>query len=218
MAVSEDLGGAPVDNGLRAVFRNRLAHCQSAFSSCVDRDPDFTTANDVFWILRGVYFVANQKERYDNHRDQLGPNVLFNTEAGLKMTVEEIAWAEAEQTRIYRNFQSFFEDIDVLICPGAPVPPFPVDQRAPDEVNGVKMEHYISASAISSWLTLTGHPVVALPIGLDDTGTPFGVQIVGPRHGDRFVLGVAHALEELLSRNELTKRPVPNIRALAVEE
>jgi amidase len=217
VAVSEDLGGAPVDNGLRKVFRDTLAHYSSVFGSCVDKDPDFTTANDVFWILRGVYFVANQKERYDNHRDQLGPNVLFNTEAGLKMTVEEIAWAEAEQTRIYRNFQSYFENFDVLICPGAPVPPFPVDQRAPEIVNGVKMEHYISASAISSWLTLTGHPVVALPIGLDATGTPFGIQIVGPRHGDRFVMGVAHALEALLSHNELTRRPIPDIRALAVE-
>lgn len=217
VAVSEDLGGAPVDNGLRKVFRETLAHCQSVFASCVERDPDFATANDVFWILRGVYFVANQKERYDNHRDQLGPNVLFNTEAGLKMTVEEIAWAEMEQTRLYRNFQTYFEDIDVLICPGAPMPPFPIDQRAPTEINGVKMEHYISASAITSWLTLTGHPVVALPCGYDATGAPFGIQIVGPRHGDRFVLGVAHALEELLSRNEQTRRPVPDIRALAVE-
>ncbi|MBL4720859.1 MAG: amidase [Alphaproteobacteria bacterium] len=218
VAVSEDLGGAPVDNGMRKVFRKTLAHYGPVFGSCVDRDPDFATANDVFWILRGVYFVGNHKERYEKHRDQLGANVLFNIEAGLKMTVEEIAWANTEQTRLYRGFQSFFEDIDILICPGAPIPPFPYDQRAPEEINGVKMDHYISASAISSWLTLTGHPVVALPCGYDETGTPFGIQIVGPRHGDRFVLGVAHALEELLSRNGVTKRPIPDIRALAAPE
>lgn len=218
VAVSEDLGGAPVDNGIRRVFRETLAQYQTMFGSVIERDPDFKTANDVFWILRGVGFVANHKDRYEQHRDQLGPNVLFNTEAGLKMTVEEIAWAHKEQTAIYRSFQKFFDGVDVLICPGVPIPPFPVDQRAPDEINGVKMEHYISASAITSWLTLTGHPVVALPCGLDDTGTPFGIQIVGRRHTDRHLLGIAHALEQIFAVNPKLARPRPDIKRLAVEE
>lgn len=218
VAISEDLGGAPVDDGIRRVFRETLAHYQNVFTFIEERDPDFKTANDVFWILRGVGFVANHKDRYEQHRDQLGPNILFNTEAGLKMTVSEIAWAHREQTVIYRNFQKFFDGIDVLICPGVPIHPFPVDQRAPTEINGEKMEHYISASAITSWLTLTGHPVVALPCGLDATGTPFGIQIVGRRHADRFVLGIAHALERIFSANPTLARPQPDIKSLAVEE
>jgi amidase len=216
VAVSEDLGFAPVDNNIRRVFRDTLSLYRSVFATCDERDPDFSTANDVFWILRGVYFVASYKERYDKHRDQLGPNVLFNTEAGLNMSMQEVGWAHAEHVNLYRKFQTFFEGLDVLICPGQAVPPFPVDQRAPTEINGQKMEHYISASGITSGLTLTGHPVVALPCGMDHTGTPFGIQVVGPRHGDRFVLGVALALEKLFSQHEKLARPVPNVRQLAV--
>jgi Asp-tRNA(Asn)/Glu-tRNA(Gln) amidotransferase A subunit family amidase len=215
VAVSEDLGFAPVDNDIRRTFREQLALYQSTFRSCVARDPDMATAADVFWVLRGVYFVATQKERYDKHRDQLGANVLFNTEAGLGMSMEQVGWANAEHATLCRKFQDYFADIDLLICPGPAVPPFPVDQGAPTEINGQKMDHYISASGVTAGLTLTGHPVVALPCGYDHTGTPFGIQIVGQRHRDRFLLGAARALEALFATNPALARPVPDLQKLA---
>ena len=43
---------------------------------------------------------------------------------------------------------------------------------------------------------------------------PFGLQIVGPRGGDAYVLGVAASLEELLAGDVRTARPVPDISAL----
>src|SRR3546814_14324257 len=94
---------------------------RSVFAACEARDPDFKTATYVFWVLRGVYFIATQKERYDKHKDQLGTNVVSNVEAGLKMTMEEVGWAHAENVRLYRNFQKFMEGIDLLICPGTAV-------------------------------------------------------------------------------------------------
>ena len=215
VAVSEDLGFAPVDNDIRRIFRERLAAFQSAFMRCEDRDPDMATAADVFWVLRGVYFVATQKERYDAHKDQLGPNVLFNTEAGLAMSMEQVGWANAEHTSLCRRFEDYFADIDLLICPGPAVPPFPLDQGAPTEINGQKMDHYISASGITAGLTLTGHPVVALPCGYDHTGTPFGFQIVGRRHDDRFLLGAAQALEALFATDPVLARLVPDLSKLA---
>jgi amidase len=215
VAVSEDLGFAPVDNGIRRTFRERLGLYQESFQSCMARDPDMATAADVFWVLRGIYFVATQKERYDNHKDQLGANVLFNTEAGLGMSMEQVGWANAEHATLCRNFQDYFSDIDLLICPGPAVPPFPLDLGAPTEINGQKMEHYISASGVTAGLTLTGHPVVALPCGYDHTGTPFGIQLVGPRHRERFVLGAARALEALFAQNEVLSRPIPDLSKLA---
>ena len=66
----------------------------------------------------------------------------------LKMTAEEIAWANAEQTAIYRRFQEFFEDIDVLLCPGNSVPPFPVEQLYCDEINGKKTAMVVRVEAM----------------------------------------------------------------------
>lgn len=215
VAVSEDLGFAPVAKAIRRTFRETLAVYGSAFASCDDHDPPMENAADIFWILRGLQFVATQKHHYDTERDRLGANVLFNTEAGLAMSMEQAGWAHKEHGELYRRFQRYFDQYDVLICPGVPVPAFPLDQPAPSEIDGVKMAHYISASAITAGLTLTGHPVVALPCGLDHTGAPFGIQVVGRKHRDRFTLSVAMALEQLFSGTPALARPVPDLDYLA---
>ena len=43
---------------------------------------------------------------------------------------------------------------------------------------------------------------------------PFGLQIVGPRGGDAYVLAVAAALERLLAGDQRTARPVPDLDRL----
>src|SRR3546814_923685 len=119
-----------------------------------------------------------------------------------------------EQTRLHREFQNFLDDIDILICPTAAVPPFPVEQLYCDEINGKKLRNYIQWVDIAAGITVVGHPVVQIPCGLEPTGTPFGLQIVGRRHSDRFVIGVAAALERLFQANPKLARPVPDIARL----
>ena len=216
VAFSEDLGFAPVDDGVRRVFRERTAAFRHLFAEAGERDPDMAEASRVFWLLRGVHFLAAHAERYREHRELLGPNVVANVEAALAMSAEEIAWASAECTRIYRAFQEFFEDVDVLICPTAAVPPFPVEQLYCDTINGEKLANYIKWVDIVAGITLTGHPVVQLPCGRGPTGMPFGLQIVAPRlHADRFVIGVAAALERHLAGIPELARPCPDVAALA---
>ena len=66
---------------------------------------------------------------------------------------------------------------------------------------------YFHWLALAYAVTLAGHPAVSLPVGLDRNGMPFGLQIVGPRGGDAYVLGVAAALEALLAGDARTARP-----------
>ena len=215
VALSTDLGCVPVDNDIRRIFAERVEKLSSCFKSCEWRDPEMERALDVFWIIRGVAFLAGRMDAFRNNRDKLGPNVISNVEAGLKMKPEEIGWAYAEQTAIYRRFQHFFEDVDVLLCPGNSVPPFPVEQLYCDKINGKKTANYVEWLGIASAITLTGHPVTLIPIGLDQTGTPLGMQVVGPRrHSDKFTIGVASAIERVLQGMPETTRPLPDLRAL----
>lgn len=216
VAVSEDLGFAPMDNGMRATFRERVKLFGWAFKECSERAPELDNANRVFWIIRGVHFLAAHSERYARHRELLGDNVKNNVAAALEMKAEDIAWAYAENTRLYRRFQSFFDEVDVLICPTVSVPPFPVEQLYCTHINGKELDNYIHWVDITAGITLTGHPVVALPCGRDPTGTPFSIQVIGPqRHSERFVIAVAAALERLFSTEPALARPRPDIGSLA---
>ncbi|MEZ5844435.1 MAG: amidase family protein [Hyphomicrobiaceae bacterium] len=214
-AISTDLGCAPIDNDIRRVFADRVASFRGVFAEAADRDPDLGPVHDVFEIIRGVYFVGAHKERLEKHRDQLGPNVIDNTERGLKFSAADVAWANVEQTKLYKRFLSFFEEHDVLICPAASVSPFPHSQRYVDTLNGEKMPTYMRWLAITYGLTMAVPCAVALPCGVDHKGLPFGIQVVGPNGADALVLEVAYALEKVLAANAVTRRPVPDLGKLA---
>jgi Asp-tRNA(Asn)/Glu-tRNA(Gln) amidotransferase A subunit family amidase len=46
-------------------------------------------------------------------------------------------------------------------------------------------------------INFTGHPAVSAPLGHDDYGVPFGLQIVAPRFLDGLALGLAAVLERV---------------------
>ena len=65
-------------------------------------------------------------------------------------------------------------------------------------------------ACVNASLTVVGHPVTALPCGLDAQGTPFGVQVVGPMYRDHRLLSVAAALETVFASSPDTARPTPD--------
>ncbi len=215
IAISPDLGCAPVAKSIRAVFAERMAGLARNIAAIEERSPDLSSALDVFWILRGIYFAAAHKKHYEEHYDDLGAAVRSNYEAAMEMSMEQVGWACREQMNICQKFDSFFDEFDVLICPGVGVPPFPHSQNFPREIDGAPMENYVHWVGLTSALTVTGHPVTAIPCGMATDGTPFGIQVVGPKFGDRFVLSVAAALEELFEGDAVTARPVPSLEELA---
>jgi amidase len=215
VAVSEDLGATDVDDGIRRTFRERIELFGAAFRACERATPDFTNVRECYWTLRSLMFVSRYRDLYEHHRDAIGPNVAANYEAGLALTAERIAWATAEQTRIYRRTQAFFADYDLLICPAVTVPPFPVEQPHCDTINGKRLDNYLDWLALTWILTTPGNPVTCLPCGLDSTGTPFGLQLVGPMQSDRRLIGTARSLERLFAGHAATRRPVPDLAALA---
>jgi Asp-tRNA(Asn)/Glu-tRNA(Gln) amidotransferase A subunit family amidase len=46
-------------------------------------------------------------------------------------------------------------------------------------------------------LNFTGHPGVSVPMGIDASGVPFGVQVVGPRFLDGLAIGLAEVIEQI---------------------
>jgi len=214
VAVSTDLGFCPVDRRIAETFRERVGIFGSVFRDLAWRDPDMRDADEAFEIVRAVTFLATHGERYARHRDKLGPNIVENVEAGLKLSAADVARGQAIQTRIYRDLQALFADVDILISPTVGVPPFPVGQRYVEELEGRRLRTYFHWLAPTYATSLTGNPGISIPCGLEPTGTPFAIQVTGPFRGDRFVLEVALALEQLFAADPRTARPLPDLARL----
>jgi len=216
VAISEDLGFAPVDDDIRQVFRQAMGRIRGAFAQADDRDPPLDEgADEAFEVTRAISFLAAHAETWRSRPEMLGPNIQANVEQGLAMSLEDVARAMQAHTLLYRRFLEFMADYDALICPAMAVPPFPHAQLYVEAINGARLRTYFHWLALAYGLTLTAHPVACIPCGRDHTGMPFGIQVCGRRFGDRRTLAVAASLERYLQDIPDLARPVPDLDALA---
>ena len=216
VAISEDLGFAPVADGIRQVFRQALGRIRRVFAQADDCDPPLDeSANEAFEVNRAINFVAAHAETWRTRPELLGPNIKANVEQGLAMSLDDVARAMNTHTVLYQRFLEFMTDYDALICPAMAVPPFPHAQLYIEEINGERLRTYFHWLALAYGLTLTAHPVACIPCGRDPSGMPFGIQVCGRRFGDRRTLAIAAALERFLQGIPELARPVPDLEALA---
>jgi amidase len=212
VAISEDLGFAPVDHGIRQTFRAAVARFRNVFGRADDRDPPLDdSAHEVFEVTRAVNFVAAHVATYRERPEVLGPNIRANVEQGLAMSLEDVARAMRRHTELYRTFLHFMTGYDALICPAMAVPPFPHRELYVAEINGQKLRTYFHWLALPYGLTLSANPVACIPCGRDHTGMPFGIQVCGKRFGDRRTLAIAEALERHLQTIPELARPLPDL-------
>ncbi|MGF1478255.1 MAG: amidase [Cyanophyceae cyanobacterium] len=104
-----------------------------------------------------------------------------------------------ERDRHIAQMDGFMEQWDAWICPVAITLAFPhCEFGQPIEVDGVKFPYLIACGAYTMPLSLTGHPVVVLPIGQNQAGLPIGVQVVGKRWKDMELLAIATEIATVL--------------------
>jgi Asp-tRNA(Asn)/Glu-tRNA(Gln) amidotransferase A subunit family amidase len=215
VAITPDFGFAPIERHISEVFAEKTALFRHVFARAEDATPDCSGADEAFEVLRGLNFLAAHLDRVRTRPADVGPNVRDNVEWAMRLTAEDVARAEVAQTAMYRRWQHFFADVDVILTPSITISPRSWRELYPAEIDGQPTRTYFHWLALAYAVTLVGHPAVSLPVGLDRHGLPFGVQVVGPRGGDAFVLSVAAELEALLADDARTARPVPDVASLA---
>jgi amidase len=198
VAFSPDLGLTPVDPEIRDVCAAAAMRFQDMGGAVDQTSPDFSGAKETFQVLRAELFASDLAPLLESDRDKLKPDVIWNLEKGLTLTGADIARANRERGRLYNRVAQFFQTYDVLVCPTAIVPPFPVDQRYVEEVAGHRFENYVDWIAITYAITLTSCPAISIPCGFTRAGLPIGLQLVGRPHGEHRLLAAAHLLEQIL--------------------
>lgn len=214
IAWSVDLGFAPVAPSIRRVFESRMAAIAQDVAACVSEDPDMVGIDRAYRVIRCTNFLASFRHYYERDPALLGSNTRSNYEEGLRYSLADLAAANAEQTRVYRAFQSFLERYDVLLLPCQALTPFPKMLPFPTEMEGIPLSGYFDTSGVTYAISMTGHPAICIPCGRDEAGMPFGLQIVGPRGADGFTLDVALAFERHFAGDAVMGRPMPDIAAL----
>ena len=214
VAITPDFGFTPTERHIAEVFTEKTNLFRDVFARAEDTTPDCRDCDTAFEVLRAQGFLASQLENVRTRPQDLGPNIIANVEEGLGYSALDVAQAHANQTLMYRRWQAFFDNFDVILTPAITISPRSWRELYPAEIDGKPTRTYFHWLSLAYAPTLVGHPAISLPLGVDRFGLPFGLQIVGPRGGDALVLAVAGALERMLADDPRTARPVPDLAKL----
>ncbi len=99
--------------------------------------------------------------------------------------------ALATRQLIQRQFDEIYKDFDLLLGPTSPTTAFLVGEKFNDP-----MSMYMNdVCTIPS--NLAGHPAISVPFGVDQSGLPIGVQLLGPAMSEALLFQGAFELERL---------------------
>jgi aspartyl-tRNA(Asn)/glutamyl-tRNA(Gln) amidotransferase subunit A len=91
---------------------------------------------------------------------------------------------------IAEDFRKAFAQVDAIVTPTSPVPPFKLGERVDDPLQMYLADIYTVTGS------LAGLPGISVPCGRIGGKLPVGLQIIGPAFGEARVLQLAHAFEQ----------------------
>lgn len=204
IAYSPDLGITPVDPEVVALTRKAAQRFAEAGAIVEEAHPDLREAHECFHVLRAFDFAISKAALLHDNRDQLKPEVIWNIEEGLKLTVEQLERAEAQRVAMTNRTLDFFKTYDLLLAPATIVPPFPIENRYVAECAGKKFDNYVEWLGIVYAITLVCCPALSMPCGFTASGLPVGLQVVAPPRGEAQLLAGARVLEDILGLRNAT--------------
>lgn len=211
---TEDFGVCPVDQVIRATFREKIERISQFTGHCEQVDFDFQNADRCFDIMRALLFMAKNGDRFHSDPHLLPPLVRTNLEIAEKMTLEDAAWAHREQTRMYSEFNRLYDDFDIIISPVTPISPLPWKTLYPESIDGVAARNYYHWLGLTYVTTLTTNPSISIPCGTDPFGMPFGLQLTGKYRRDLLLLDIAEAFESYFNEDLELARAKPDFSKL----
>jgi amidase len=188
--------GLPFEPAVREAVDGQRGVFESLGCVVEEAEPDLAGADEAFKAWRAWAFELGLAEDLEKHRDQMKDTVVWNIEAGARLTGPQLGRAEVVRTQAYHRVREFLERYEFLVLPVSQVLPFPVEQEYVAEIGGVAMGTYIDWMKSCYLISAVGNPALAVPCAFTEGGLPVGLQIVGRHQDDWGVLQLGHAFEQ----------------------
>jgi aspartyl-tRNA(Asn)/glutamyl-tRNA(Gln) amidotransferase subunit A len=228
VGVVEEFMGDAIDPEVRSAVRAAAERLASAGADVVDVSlPTCELALSAYYLIAPAECSANLA-RFDGVRyglrvegetteemmartraEGFGPEVVRRILLGtyaLSAGYYDAFYGQAQRVRtvLRDEFARAYENVDVLLSPTSPTTAFEVGAKSADPV----AMYYSDVCTIPS--NLSGDPGISVPVALDATGLPIGIQVMAPALGEQTMFRVAAAIERAAG---FTDRP-----ALATSE
>ncbi|WP_019451406.1 amidase [Cupriavidus sp. BIS7] len=152
------------------------------------------------WLVHRHFLTGNARlalYRNASTRALLKPEAIWEIEGSLDLKASDLYAASTDRSNWYQALQRTFTKFDYIAVPTAQVFPFDVTQHWPKVIAGKQMDTYHRWMEVVVAWTLSGSPVISVPVGFNAEGLPMGMQLIGKPRDDLGVLQLAAAYEKV---------------------
>ena len=141
---------------------------------------------------------TNLKELFRNSRSEaFGPEVKRRIILGtyvLSSGYYDAYYKKAQQVRTFvkKEFDRCFSKYDVLLTPVVPTTAFEIGSKSNNP-----MEMYLADICTVS-INIAGVPAISVPCGVDKSGMPIGMQLIGNKFAEETILNAAYTFEQAI--------------------
>lgn len=135
---------------------------------------------EVFFKTRGQKFGAEVTRR-----------IMLGTYA-LSAGYYDAYYGQAQKVRtlIKQDFETAFEQVDLIACPATPTTAFEIGAHKGDPLS-MYLEDVFTLPA-----SLAGVPGISFPVGFDAKGLPIGMQLIGPHFREDQLFRATHVYQQ----------------------
>ena len=196
-AWSADLGFVTTDPEV-------VALTERAASTLVDTASLLDTGLDVhiddyiriYAFMESADQFVDVPDGWQDRLDELDPLVVPGWRRNQTVTLPQFAKVEQARRGLELQTAALFDQIDVLLTPTNPCPPFAAEGPMPTEIGGQRC-HGGTAALLTMYANVANLPSITVPAGLSADGLPIGLMITAARHREDICLRLARLFEQV---------------------
>ncbi len=177
--------------GVRAALEDERRALDVAFAAA-ERDNDqaalagLRERRDAQRSMLQELYIQSRSEGFG---DEVKRRIMLGTYV-LSSGYYDAYYARAQRVRtlIRRDFDAAFGEVDVLVTPATPTPPFPLGSKTDDPLAMYLSDVYTVTA------NLAGIPGLVVPVGTDVAGLPIGLQLLAPHFEEARLLRAGQAV------------------------
>ncbi|GGC79289.1 amidase [Chelatococcus reniformis] len=147
------------------------------------------------WIpFCAVETAIAHKESYPARSRDYGPDLAALIEQGRAMSGAELGEIYHERLAFSGALAAVFQDVDLMLVPTMPVP---IPSLAQMAAYGEDPDVLLRILRFTAPFDFSGSPTITLPAGIDETGMPLSLQLVGRHLGEDLLCRAGHAFQQV---------------------